>query len=77
MAKDKISGGLADNKTPKDFDKASLKKGIKVELEHTDDRQVAQEIAMDHLTEDPEYYDKLEKMEADMLEAYVKKRLKI
>lgn len=61
--KDKIPGGLADSKSPKDFDPAALKKGVKVELEHTDSHQIATEIAMDHLTEDPKYYDKLEKVE--------------
>lgn len=60
---DQIPGGLADKKTPKDFDQKSLQRGIKVELEHTDDRKLAEEIAMDHLTEDQDYYEKLEKME--------------
>lgn len=54
-----IPGGLADKKQPDDFDPAELAKGIKIELEHTDDRDVAREIAMDHLTEDPHYYSKL------------------
>ena len=61
--KDIIPGGLADKKKPGDFDPAALSKGIKVEREHTNDDRIAQEIAMDHLTEDPQYYDKLEKME--------------
>ena len=43
--------------------KPALDKGIKVEFEHTSDRAVAKEIALDHLAEDPEYYDKLEKVE--------------
>jgi hypothetical protein len=38
-----------------------LKKGIKVELEHTSIRDVATEIALDHLSEDPNYYTKLVK----------------
>jgi len=37
--------------------------GTKHELEHTRSRAVAQEIAMDHLAEDPDYYVKLERME--------------
>ena len=61
--KDKIPGGLADNKKPEDFNQKALAKGIKVELEHTSDKSIAEEIAMDHLTEDSEYYNKLEKME--------------
>jgi hypothetical protein len=43
--------------------KTQLNKGIKVELEHTNDRQKAKEIALDHLFEDPKYYDKLKKIE--------------
>jgi len=62
--KDKIPGGLADNMSPDDFSKKKIEKGIKIELEHTSDKQIAEEIAMDHLTEDPEYYEKLEKMES-------------
>jgi hypothetical protein len=60
---DKIPGGLADKKRPSDFDQAQLAKGMKVEKEHTSDAAIAQEIAMDHLSEDPGYYQKLEKME--------------
>jgi len=40
-----------------------LMKGIKVELEHTTDRAIAKEIALDHLNEFPDYYDRLEKVE--------------
>lgn len=61
--KDQLPGGLADKKEPSDFDPEQLRKGIKVEMEHTDDRAKAEEIAMDHLTEDAKYYDKLEKVE--------------
>ena len=38
-----------------------LAKGITVELEHTTKRSVAREIALDHIKEDPTYYDKLNK----------------
>ena len=41
-----------------------LIKGLEVEKEHTKDVQKAKEIAMDHLSEDPNYYDKLRKIEA-------------
>jgi hypothetical protein len=40
-----------------------LNKGIKVELEHTTDKAVAQEIALDHLGEFVDYYDRLKKAE--------------
>jgi hypothetical protein len=38
-----------------------IKKGIEVEMEHTDDPKLALKIAMDHIKEDPKYYDKLDK----------------
>jgi len=47
----------------KEYIKPKLMKGIKVEMEHTTDVRFAAEIAMDHLWEDLEYYDKLAKME--------------
>jgi len=64
MSLDQIPGGIADQKRPEDFDPKALEKGIQVEMEHTNDRAIAQEIAMDHLAEDPEYYEKLEVMES-------------
>lgn len=63
MKKDQLKGGLADDKTPKDFDRKKLKEGSKVEMEHTKNKKIAQEIAMDHLTEDSEYYKKLREVE--------------
>lgn len=44
-----------------DVDQEELKKGIEVEKEHTDDPVKAEEIALDHLKEDPKYYSKLTK----------------
>lgn len=61
--KDLIPGGLADNKSDKDFPKDQMRKGEKVESEHTSSKAIAKEIARDHLVEDKKYYDKLEKME--------------
>jgi hypothetical protein len=43
---------------------SQLIKGLEVEKEHTKDRERAKEIVMDHLFEDPNYYDKLKKVEA-------------
>jgi transposase-like protein len=40
-----------------------LNKGIKVEKEHTNHKHIAKIIALHHLEEDPNYYDKLEKVE--------------
>mgnify|MGYP000860959854 FL=1 len=64
---DKIPGGLAAGQTlkslqakyPKMDMRAAILKGAKVEMEHTTDPQIAVEIAMDHLMEDPKYYNKL------------------
>lgn len=50
---------------PKDQVDAQLKKGIEVELEHTTDRSVAQEIALDHISERLDYYELLAKVEND------------
>jgi hypothetical protein len=60
---EKMKGGLGDKRPDSDFDPEKLKQGIKVEMEHTNDREVAKEIAKDHLTEDPNYYEKLKKIE--------------
>jgi DNA-binding phage protein len=46
-------------KVPKQDILIQLDKGIKVELEHTKDRSIAREIALDHINEDPHYYNKL------------------
>ncbi len=71
--KDKIKGGFADNMTPESIAKkhklsvkdinAQIKKGVKVEMEHVDDEELAKEIALDHLFEIPDYYTRLNKME--------------
>ncbi len=47
----------------KEYIKPKLIKGIKVEMEHTTDVRIATEIAMDHLWEDINYYEKLAKIE--------------
>lgn len=70
----KLKGGVADNKTPFSIaDKhgvevhkilKELAMGVVVEKEHTEDLQEAYEIAMDHMTESPEYYTKLAEMES-------------
>jgi hypothetical protein len=51
---------IADkHKVSLDNIKSELKKGIKVEKEHTNDVKQATRIALDHLLEDPKYYTKL------------------
>ncbi len=42
---------------------SQLAMGIQVELEHSNDRKIAKEIALDHLMELPDYYTRLDKME--------------
>jgi hypothetical protein len=71
--KNTIKGGKSDKMTPQNIAnkfkvsvsdiEAQLKKGVEVESEHTDDKEKAREIAMDHVSEFPDYYDRLEKME--------------
>jgi hypothetical protein len=60
---DTVHGGLADKKKPSSFKPKQLRKGTKVEMEHTNNSDLAKEIAMDHLEEHPEYYTHLERME--------------
>jgi hypothetical protein len=74
---DTIPGGMAKGMTLNDIAEKhnisvdtivkDLKRGMKVEMEHTTDASVAKEIAMDHLFEDPKYYDKLDKMENETI----------
>lgn len=64
--KDYIRGGLADYVPLSHFNKKQLEKGIKVEMEHTNNPKIAREIATDHLQEFPLYYTNLAKMEAGM-----------
>ncbi len=59
-------GGEADNMTPEDLAKKhdvdikDIKKemgiGTQIEMEHTDSEEEAKEIAMDHISEYPDYY---------------------
>jgi len=44
-------------------DAKQLAMGIKVEMEHTNNKDIATKIALDHLTEDPLYYTHLAEME--------------
>ena len=70
---EKLKGGKADNmslnkiaekhKVPLIDIAKQFIKGHNFELEHTKDKFKASEIVMDHLFEDPTYYDKLSKVE--------------
>ena len=56
MAEDRLPGGKGDSLAVSDVDPRELQMGIRHELEHTDDPELASEIARDHLAEDPYYY---------------------
>jgi hypothetical protein len=56
---DSLIGGVGDVTAPSNVNTKELSIGVQVEMEHTNDEKIATEIAMDHLTEDPEYYSKL------------------
>lgn len=53
-----LRGGEGDKLRPQDVDQDELKRGIADEMEHTDDPAAAEDIALDHLAEDPYYYSK-------------------
>lgn len=53
------------NFTEKDADKNELKMGIRVEMEHTNNKTIAKRISLDHLAEIPDYYTRLKKMESE------------
>ena len=68
LAKKYDSNGYYDPKQyAKEYIKPKLMKGIKVEMEHTTDVRIATEIAMDHLWEDINYYEKLASIEGDSI----------
>jgi len=52
-----------NKKSDKYFSPTELRAGIKHEMEHTDDKEIAKSIAKDHLQEIPDYYTLLEEME--------------
>jgi hypothetical protein len=74
VTESEIEGGKSDgmsimdlakkHKVSLDKIKSQLQRGIEVEMEHTNSKSIAKEIAMDHIFEDPNYYVKLKKIEA-------------
>ena len=79
----KLKGGKADNMTPQKIAdkfgvnvsdvKKQIKKGKKIESEHTDDEEKQNEIASDHVAEFPDYYDRIMKMEKEAEKHWAKK----
>jgi len=59
--------------SPKKQFNSELQMGIKVEMEHTTDKRIAEKIARDHLKEFPDYYTRLARMEKEGKEALRKK----
>ncbi len=49
----------------KGLDEEELRMGIEVEMEHTSNPVISRKIAYDHLTEIPDYYTRLAKMEKE------------
>ena len=82
----KLKGGKADKMTPKkiakkfDVDVKDVKKQIEygtcIECEHTEDKEKAKEIATDHVSEFPDYYNRLNKMEKEAEKHWNKKENK-
>ena len=71
-----IPGGLTSKRRPEDFDSASIRDGLRVELKNTDDQYIAMEMAMDNLTIDPAYYKKLRTL-ADVQENVLREFLRL
>ena len=59
----RLSGGIGDSKKEQEVDQEELEMGLEIEMEHTADPEIAKEIALDHLSEDPYYYTHLIEME--------------
>lgn len=68
--KDITEEGLSvkENVVPADVNPEELAMGIQVEYEHTNNEELARKISVDHLTEIPDYYSRLKKMEEEAKE---------
>lgn len=56
-------GHTGRSSNPAKISVSQIRRGTQHELEHTTDRRIARQIALDHLREDPKYYTHLTKME--------------
>ena len=54
-----LTGGAGDKTNPDSLNQAQLQVGILVQMQHTNKKQIAKQIAVDHLTQHPNYYTKL------------------
>lgn len=67
--KDRVKGGDGSRTSLDTLSPKELAMGLRVELEHSDDPEVALDIARDHLSVYPKYYTRLKKAKlADELE---------
>jgi hypothetical protein len=60
-----LNEGKSKGKDYGGHNKTQVKMGIEVEMEHTTNPLIAEKIALDHLTEFPDYYTRLAKMEKE------------
>ena len=60
--KDLLQLAASDSRPDEAFNLEALVKGTEIEMEHSNDKEVAKKIAKDHLTEDQDYYIKLAKL---------------
>lgn len=70
-------GGIAEKHPEILVDRAEVAAGTKVEMEHTDDKSKARAIAVDHVVEIPDYYKRLEVLEAKADQEGVKRADKL
>lgn len=56
MVSDRLEGGVSDEYPPSSYDQREIRRGQRVEMEHTNNPAIAREIASDHLAENPRYY---------------------
>ena len=75
--KDSLRGGLADRKAVTVYNLEQLLAGIKIEREHTSNKFIALEIAMDHLQAHPNFYSALARMESEAISAKAQQGRKI
>ena len=58
-----IGEGRSKNKG--NFNSKQMQMGLRVEMEHTSNKMIAEKITKDHLSEIPDYYSRLKKMEKE------------
>lgn len=63
--KNYLLGGEGDELDEEDVDPKQLEMGIDVEMEHTDNPEIAKDISFDHLSEFGDYYTRLKEMEEE------------